>query len=101
MKTFFVGIIFFVALLHHSSASYSDEDREEDSKVFDEFNRQSDILRRQQGLPVRKGHFFEDDGLNDLPVEKYDPDFRNLQKPFRMAKLNLVWTKAQQVSFTM
>lgn len=29
--------------------------------------------------------------------EKYDPDFRNLHKPFRMAKLNLVWTKAQHV----
>lgn len=27
--------------------------------------------------------------------EKYDPDFRKLQKPFRMAKLNLVWVKAQ------
>lgn len=36
---------------------------------------------------------------NDLPTEKYDPDFRTLQKPFRMAKLNLVWVKAQQVSF--
>lgn len=33
-----------------------------------------------------------------LMNEKYDPDFRNLQKPFRMAKLNLVWTKAQHVS---
>jgi len=27
-------------------------------------------------------------------VEKYDPDFRKLQKPYRMAKLNLVWSKA-------
>ncbi|XP_055906877.1 alpha-2-macroglobulin receptor-associated protein-like [Eupeodes corollae] len=29
-------------------------------------------------------------------TESYDPDFRNLQRPFRMSKLNLVWTKAQQ-----
>jgi alpha-2-macroglobulin receptor-associated protein len=27
--------------------------------------------------------------------EKYDPDLRHLHKPFRMAKLNLVWSKAQ------
>lgn len=37
---------------------------------------------------------------NELPAEKYDPDFRTLQKPFRMAKLNLVWVKAQQVNFS-
>lgn len=28
-------------------------------------------------------------------TESYDPEFRNLQRPFRMSKLNLVWTKAQ------
>lgn len=33
-----------------------------------------------------------------LTTERYDPDFRNLQRPFRMAKLNLVWAKAQNVS---
>ncbi|XP_016975593.1 alpha-2-macroglobulin receptor-associated protein [Drosophila rhopaloa] len=27
--------------------------------------------------------------------EKYDPDFKSIQRPFRMAKLNLVWAKAQ------
>ncbi|KAH8243138.1 hypothetical protein KR032_004742 [Drosophila birchii] len=27
--------------------------------------------------------------------EKYDPDFKTIQRPFRMAKLNLVWAKAQ------
>ncbi|XP_053680930.1 alpha-2-macroglobulin receptor-associated protein [Anopheles nili] len=33
---------------------------------------------------------------NVLPdSEIYEPDFRNIQRPFRMAKLNLVWTKAQ------
>lgn len=32
------------------------------------------------------------------PVEKYDPDFRTIQKPYRMAKLNLVWSKAVHVS---
>ena len=31
------------------------------------------------------------------PKETYDPDFRTLQKPYRMAKLNMVWAKAQQV----
>ncbi|KFB44153.1 AGAP003521-PA-like protein [Anopheles sinensis] len=33
---------------------------------------------------------------NALPdSEIYDPEFRNIQRPFRMSKLNLVWTKAQ------
>lgn len=33
---------------------------------------------------------------NVLPdSEIYEPDFRNIQRPFRMSKLNLVWTKAQ------
>lgn len=27
--------------------------------------------------------------------EKYDPDFKNIQRPFRIAKLNLLWSKAQ------
>lgn len=31
--------------------------------------------------------------------EGYDPDFRTLQRPFRMAKLNLVWSKAQNVRY--
>lgn len=35
----------------------------------------------------------------NLPnLEKYEPDIRELQKPFRMAKLNLVFSKAQQVN---
>lgn len=29
---------------------------------------------------------------------KNDVDFRTLEKPFRMNKLNLLWTKARQVS---
>lgn len=42
---------------------------------------------------------------NELP-SSFSPDSDNidmhsLQKPFRMAKLNLVWTKAQQVQFVM
>ncbi|EAT37199.1 AAEL010784-PA [Aedes aegypti] len=33
---------------------------------------------------------------NTLPdSEVYQPDFRNIQRPYRMAKLNLVWSKAQ------
>lgn len=38
---------------------------------------------------------------NELPStghpDRDDIDMRSLHKPFRMAKLNLVWTKAQQV----
>lgn len=34
--------------------------------------------------------------LQTITTEKYDPELRNLVKPFRMAKLNLVWAKAQQ-----
>lgn len=29
--------------------------------------------------------------------KKSDIDFRTLDKPFRMAKINILWTKAQQV----
>lgn len=29
--------------------------------------------------------------------KKKDVDFRTLEKPFRMNKLNILWTKAQQV----
>lgn len=43
----------------------------------------------------------DDEDSNEIPPppppEKYDPDFRTLHKPFRMAKLNMVWSKAQQV----
>lgn len=46
---------------------------------------------------------FEDDfalETNELPPapqERLDADLRTLHKPFRMAKLNTVWAKAQQV----
>lgn len=37
----------------------------------------------------------------NIPEENnYGSDFRNLQKPFRMAKLNLVWSKAAHVSYS-
>lgn len=36
--------------------------------------------------------------FEQVKSETYDPDFRTLQRPFRMAKLNLVWAKAQNVS---
>lgn len=40
---------------------------------------------------------------NKKPEEplKLNPtvDFRTLDKPFRMAKLNMLWSKAQRVSF--
>ncbi|XP_075148615.1 alpha-2-macroglobulin receptor-associated protein [Haematobia irritans] len=36
-----------------------------------------------------------DPHFEQVKSETYDPDFRNLPRPFRMAKLNLVWSKAQ------
>jgi len=39
-----------------------------------------------------------DPHFQQVKQEKYDPDFRTIQRPFRMAKLNLVWAKAQNVS---
>ncbi|XP_037808616.1 alpha-2-macroglobulin receptor-associated protein-like [Lucilia sericata] len=36
-----------------------------------------------------------DPHFEQVKSETYDPDFRTLQRPFRMAKLNLVWAKAQ------
>ncbi|XP_017057389.1 alpha-2-macroglobulin receptor-associated protein [Drosophila ficusphila] len=33
--------------------------------------------------------------FQQVKQEKYDPDFKSIQRPFRMAKLNLVWAKAQ------
>lgn len=39
-----------------------------------------------------------DPQFEQVKSETYDPDFRTLQRPFRMAKLNLVWAKAQNVS---
>lgn len=30
-----------------------------------------------------------------------DVDFRKLEKPFRMNKLNILWSKAQHVSYTL
>ncbi|XP_053667596.1 alpha-2-macroglobulin receptor-associated protein [Anopheles marshallii] len=44
----------------------------------------------------QKAHDKYSKHANALPdSEIYEPDFRNIQRPFRMAKLNLVWTKAQ------
>lgn len=57
-------------------------------------------------------HIISNDALNkyskDANVEfgksniLYEPEvnIRTLERPFRMAKLNLLWTKAQVVSFT-
>lgn len=46
----------------------------------------------------KKSHKYTAEANSPLMNENYDPVFRNLQKPFRIAKLNLVWTKAQHVS---
>lgn len=47
-------------------------------------------------VAAEKAHEKYSKKANSLPnAEPYDPDFRNIQRPFRMAKLNLVWTKAQ------
>lgn len=45
-----------------------------------------------------KSKYSAEANLPNETVEKYDPDFRALQKPYRMAKLNLVWSKAVHVS---
>lgn len=39
----------------------------------------------------------DDDTLSTNPLEDGKEIFRNLVRPFRMEKLNLVWVKAQQV----
>lgn len=39
----------------------------------------------------------DDDTLSTNPIEDGKEIFRNLVRPFRMEKLNLVWVKAQQV----
>lgn len=31
-------------------------------------------------------------------LDNYEPDFRTLKDPFRIMKVNLVWSKAQHVS---
>lgn len=49
-------------------------------------------------LGDKKSHKYTAEANSPMMNENYDPDFRNLQKPFRIAKLNLVWTKAQHVS---
>ncbi|XP_068152713.1 alpha-2-macroglobulin receptor-associated protein [Drosophila tropicalis] len=36
-----------------------------------------------------------DPHFKQVVEEKYDPDFKNIQRPYRMAKLNLLWSKAQ------
>lgn len=46
----------------------------------------------------KKNKYSAEMNLPPTPTEKYDPDIRSLQKPFRMAKLNLVWSKAVHVS---
>lgn len=38
---------------------------------------------------------FKESIKKEFTTESYDPDFRHLQRPFRMAKLNLVFAKAQ------
>lgn len=47
----------------------------------------------------KKNKYSAEMNIPQPPTEKYDPDFRKLQRPFRMAKLNLVWSKAVHVSF--
>lgn len=54
---------------------------------------QTDVATADDG-----GAAADEEENNDIPAERYDPDFRRLHKPFRMSKLNLVWSKAQQVS---
>lgn len=39
-----------------------------------------------------------DENQDDSPEDEIKEPFRNLVRPFRMEKLNLVWVKAQQVN---
>lgn len=68
-------------------------DKKSSKKYSREANEQQYIQQKQH---KSKEKSYE--GEFKLTTERYDPDFRNLQRPFRMAKLNLVWAKAQNVS---
>ncbi|XP_050070274.1 alpha-2-macroglobulin receptor-associated protein [Anopheles maculipalpis] len=54
------------------------------------------LFIHNHAVQAEKAHSKYSKHANALPdSEIYEPDFRNIQRPFRMAKLNLVWTKAQ------
>ncbi|XP_017476387.1 PREDICTED: alpha-2-macroglobulin receptor-associated protein [Rhagoletis zephyria] len=65
-------------------------DKKQSKKYSREANEQQ--YSRQKLQKISKN---SDEGERKLTTERYDPDFRNLQRPFRIAKLNLVWAKAQ------
>ncbi|CAD6992592.1 alpha-2-macroglobulin receptor-associated protein [Ceratitis capitata] len=65
-------------------------DRKQTKKYSREANEQEYAKQKQHKSKPKS-----DQGESKLTTERYDPDFRNLQRPFRMAKLNLVWAKAQ------
>lgn len=82
MKCFVAfGILLIILCDNHTQAG-SQESKKHKNKYSAEANRRND---RDVSSESR-----------ELPPERYDPDFRTLQRPFRMAKLNLVWSKAQQ-----
>lgn len=56
------------------------------------------ILQLSNCDKKHKNKYSAEANLPNFTTEKYDADFRNIQKPFRIAKLNLVWAKAQHVS---
>lgn len=45
----------------------------------------------------KKFNKYSKEANTNIPKEKYDADFRDIKNPFRMAKCNLVWTKAVNV----
>lgn len=61
----------------------------EDNHIHNDKDRSSNKVRRNDNKPPPMS--------NEVPVETYDPEFRKLIRPFRMAKINVIWSKAQQV----
>ncbi|XP_053951107.1 alpha-2-macroglobulin receptor-associated protein [Anastrepha ludens] len=66
-----------------------------DKKQSKKYSREANDPKNTQQKSYDKSSRKTDESEWKLTTEAYDPDFRNLQRPFRIAKLNLVWAKAQ------
>lgn len=87
MKIFMHVVLVILLLQMHLAIG----DKKQSKKYSREANEQQYNTQQKQHKSKEKSH----EGEFKLTTERYDPDFRNLQRPFRMAKLNLVWAKAQ------
>ncbi|XP_018785119.1 PREDICTED: alpha-2-macroglobulin receptor-associated protein [Bactrocera latifrons] len=87
MKIFMHIVLVILLLQMHLAIG----DKKQSKKYSREANEQQYNTQKKQHKSKEKPH----EGEVKLTTERYDPDFRNLQRPFRMAKLNLVWAKAQ------